>query len=170
MALAHRMLAAIRPGTDRVSRQQCGRRIDQVGRRALAGRRGGQLRILHSEPAVNMHSRKSLQYPASQTGLSLIELMVALTIGLLLAIGIIQIFNASKISYQWQEGLSRIQENGRFVSQYLQNKLRMAGYMGCGNDVARAENGGFINHLAYFGADPPDPELRFQRPIEGLSF
>jgi type IV pilus assembly protein PilW len=117
-----------------------------------------------------MHSRKSLQYPVSQSGLSLIELMVALTIGLLLSIGIIQIFNASKVSYQLQEGLSRIQENGRFVSQYLQNKLRMAGYMGCGNDVARAENGGFINHLAYFGADPPEPELRFQRPIEGFSF
>jgi type IV pilus assembly protein PilW len=105
----------------------------------------------------------------SQRGLSLIELMVALTIGLLLSFGILQIFSASKTAYQLQEGLSRIQENGRFAAQFLQGKLRMAGFMGCGNDMARSANGGFINHLARYGGNPL-PELRFQRPVEGFSF
>ena len=53
------------------------------------------------------------------SGVSLIELMVALVIAGLITLGIIQIFVGSKVAYQVQEGLSRIQENGRFSLQYL---------------------------------------------------
>lgn len=104
--------------------------------------------------------------PNRQAGLSLIELMVALTIGLLLSFGIMQIFGASKLSYQLQEGLSRIQENGRFVAQFMQKDLRSVGFMGCNNDIGRFRSESFINHLAYYGGAPTNPAMRFQRPIE----
>ena len=72
-----------------------------------------------------------------QSGVSLIELMIALVIAALLTLGMIQIFVGSKTAYQVQEGLSRIQENGRFSLQFVERNARLAGYMGCGSDIAR---------------------------------
>jgi type IV pilus assembly protein PilW len=114
-----------------------------------------------------------------ESGVSLIELMVALVIAGLITLGIIQIFVGSKIAYQVQEGLSRIQENGRFSLQYLERNARLAGYMGCGNDLARVPPNNpatanypydtrFRNHLVANGTTPPS-YLRFQRPIEGFN-
>lgn len=72
-----------------------------------------------------------------QKGLSLIELMIALTLGSLLVLGLLKVFDASRVSYKLSEGLARVQENGRFAMDYLQRDLRMAGHMGCANDQAR---------------------------------
>ncbi|QGT77489.1 hypothetical protein GM160_00545 [Guyparkeria halophila] len=68
---------------------------------------------------------------AQQTGLSLIELMVALVLGLLLIAAAIQIFLGSKQTYRTTEASSRVQENGRFANLFLSQDLRMAGYFGC---------------------------------------
>lgn len=102
-------------------------------------------------------------------GVSLIELMVALAIGLLVSLAAVQIFAASRTSYQMQEGLSRIQENGRFAAEYLQRRLRLAGFMGCGNDVLRSAGGTFVNHLVASGGEARSL-YRFDRPIEGFAF
>jgi len=75
-----------------------------------------------------------------QAGLSLIELMIALAIGTVLVLGLVEVFAASRTSYQLSEGLSRVQENGRFAVDYLQRDLRMAGHFGCVNDQAHARN------------------------------
>lgn len=68
-----------------------------------------------------------------QAGLSLIELMVALVLGLVISAAIIQVFLTSKNVYRMQDAMARIQENGRFAVDYISRDLRMAGYMGCGN-------------------------------------
>jgi type IV pilus assembly protein PilW len=103
-------------------------------------------------------------------GLSLVELMVGLAIGALLTIGLIQVFAASRATSQMQEGLSRVQENGRFATQYLQRQMRMVGYMGCGADVGRVAQASFVNHLAMFdGSVPGGTAYRFQRPLEGFT-
>lgn len=67
----------------------------------------------------------------SQKGLSLIELMVAMLIGLILIAGIGNIFIDSKRTYSFQQGLARIQENGRMALEFLGRDIRMAGYTGC---------------------------------------
>lgn len=63
--------------------------------------------------------------------MTLIEIMIALLIGAFLLGGILQIFIGSKQTYRMQEGLSRLQENGRFALEFLTYDLRMAGYLGC---------------------------------------
>lgn len=70
-------------------------------------------------------------------GVSLIELMVALAIGSLLVLGLVQVFAGSRTAYQLSSGLARTQENGRFAIDILQRDLRMAGHLGCVNDQAR---------------------------------
>lgn len=105
-----------------------------------------------------------------QHGVSLIEVMVALLIAALLTIGLLQIFGATRLTSQMQEGLSRVQENGRFAMQYLQRQLRMVGFMGCGADIGRVAQTSFVNHLAmYDGTIPGGTKYRFQRPIEAFT-
>ena len=69
-------------------------------------------------------------------GLTLIELMIAMLIGTILILGIVQVFASSRAAYQLSEGLARVQENGRFAMDYLQRDIRMAGHFGCVNDQA----------------------------------
>ena len=78
-------------------------------------------------------------------GLSLIELMIALLIGLILLVGVIQVFAAARTAYQLSTGLARTQENGRFAVDYLQRDIRMAGHFGCVNDQGRLQTAGALN-------------------------
>lgn len=66
-----------------------------------------------------------------QKGLTLIEIMLALSIGIFITGGIIQLFINSKKTYELQDGLSRVQENGRFAIYTMQEDVRMLGYWGC---------------------------------------
>jgi type IV pilus assembly protein PilW len=66
-----------------------------------------------------------------QAGFSLVEIMIALLIGLFLMGGILQMFSASQQTYRMQSNLARLQENGRFALDFLARDLRMAGYWGC---------------------------------------
>ena len=65
-----------------------------------------------------------------QSGLSLIELMVAITIGLLLLSGVFTIFMSNKQSYRVQENMGRVQENGRFAVDLMARTLRMTAWQG----------------------------------------
>jgi len=68
-----------------------------------------------------------------QQGLSLVELMIASVLGLLIMAGVIQLFLSSKATYRVQEGMSRVQEVGRYAVDRLSYDIRQAGYIGCGN-------------------------------------
>lgn len=71
-----------------------------------------------------------------QRGLTLVELMIAMTIGLLLLGGITSIMISSRQTYRVNEALSRMQDNSRYAFQVLSRDIRMAGYFGCvGSDV-----------------------------------
>ncbi len=66
-----------------------------------------------------------------QTGMTLIEIMIALLIGAFLLGGVLQIFINTKQTNIMQENISRLQENGRFAMEFLSRDIRMAGYWGC---------------------------------------
>jgi type IV pilus assembly protein PilW len=102
-----------------------------------------------------------------QAGLSLVELMIALVIGLILMLGITQIFIASHSASRLSEGVARAQENGRFALEFLERDIRMAGHTGCVNDQAQFIKGtsAFKNNLvAATGSGSP---LDFTVAIQG---
>lgn len=68
---------------------------------------------------------------SAQQGLGLIELMVAITLGLLLSLAVIQAFLSSRGVFRMQDSVSRLQESGRFAISALTQDIRMAGFMGC---------------------------------------
>ena len=84
--------------------------------------------------------------PRHAAGLSLIELMIALLIGTILVLGLIQVFSASRAAYQLSQGIARNQENARFALDFLSRDLRMAGHAGCVNDqsLLTTDTGGAV--------------------------
>lgn len=71
------------------------------------------------------------RFPApGQRGFSLIELMVALLLGLLLMSGIIAVYLESKRGFTQDEAIARVQENGRYALRLLAREITMAGFLG----------------------------------------
>ncbi|MGB5442299.1 MAG: PilW family protein [Gammaproteobacteria bacterium] len=62
-------------------------------------------------------------------GFTLVELMIALLLGLILMAGVISIFMSSKQSYAAVHVLARLQENGRYGMDIISADLRRAGYL-----------------------------------------
>ncbi len=73
-------------------------------------------------------------------GVTLVELLVSLVLGMLLTAGIIQVFAGNRTTYAFNESLSRIQENARFSLDHIAYNARMAGYSGCLPEVAIHNN------------------------------
>lgn len=72
-------------------------------------------------------------FSTTQFGLSLVELMVAMTIGLLLTAGIGYFYLGSSQTFRTVDDLSRIQESYRYALDFLGTDIRQAGYSGCAN-------------------------------------
>jgi type IV pilus assembly protein PilW len=70
---------------------------------------------------------KSLKH---QKGLSLIELMISSTLGLILLAGIVQLFLSNKQSYTAVTGASQILDNGRLATYFMSGAVKKAGYWG----------------------------------------
>lgn len=64
-------------------------------------------------------------------GFGLVEIMVALVLGLVVSMGIVQIFSASRGTFQSQNAAARMQEDARFVLSKMVEELRMTGMYGC---------------------------------------
>ena len=69
-----------------------------------------------------------------QRGFSLVELMVALTIGSFLIIGAVTVYVQSRNSYTVNETVARLQENARFALSTIEPDIRLANYWGLMND------------------------------------
>ena len=112
-----------------------------------------------------MH-RAFLKHPR---GLSLVELMIAMTLGLFLLGGILQFFISSKRTFTYTEVFGKMEENGRFSLEFLARDLRMAGYAdpsfspmptpilgGCANDWCTLNGTGANADRIAIQMDPPD--------------
>ena len=84
-----------------------------------------------------------------QRGASLIELMVALLIGLFLLLGAVTVFNQSQSTYRASEGVARLQETARLAMDVVETDIRMANYWGMNN---RAD---YVTNRATAGQSPP---------------
>lgn len=84
-----------------------------------------------------------------QQGLSLVELMVGMVLGLFLVLGIGQVFVSNNNTFRTQEGMAKIQEGGRFAMQRISAAIRSAGFFGCsGVDE--------VNKFYVVADNPPD--------------
>lgn len=66
-----------------------------------------------------------------QQGFSLIELMVAMVIGLIVLLGLVSLFTNSSILNKSQTGLASLQENGRYAIARIKDDVEQAGRKHC---------------------------------------
>lgn len=65
-----------------------------------------------------------------QRGITLVEMMVAMVVGLILLVGIVQLFTSNKQAYRIQEGANVLNENARYIMNQMQFDLRMGDHWG----------------------------------------
>jgi type IV pilus assembly protein PilW len=98
-------------------------------------------------------------------GFSLVELLVAITIGLFLLAGAVTMFATNRRVYEDQQDLGDLQQSARFAVETLAYDLRMAGYMGCAHDPTRVHS---LLAGAVANGGVPGGLFDFTFPIEGL--
>jgi len=74
---------------------------------------------------------KSHQAKTKQLGLTLIELMIAIVLGLLITAAVTQLFFNNKQTYRITESQIQLQDNARFALNALSKDIRLAGFSGC---------------------------------------
>ena len=60
---------------------------------------------------------------------TLVEMMVAMLIGLIIIAGIVMLFVSSKQTYRLNTAMTHVHDNGRFAMNYLVSDLRKAGWV-----------------------------------------
>ncbi len=73
--------------------------------------------------------RRSLR--SGQAGLTLVELLVSLAMGLAVLVGLSSVYVAVKQSFRFQETTGRMIEDGNFALDAITRDLRMGGFAGC---------------------------------------
>lgn len=73
---------------------------------------------------------------SSARGFSLVELMVAILIGLIILAGVVQVVLTSRTTFFAQEEMSYIQENARYALDVIGKDIQGAGYWGCAGQGA----------------------------------
>ncbi len=79
------------------------------------------------------------------SGMTLVEILIAMLIGAILLAGILGIFINTKQTNRSLEAISRIQENARFALAFIARDLRMGDFWGC----LRRDTGGPVNNIGF---------------------
>jgi type IV pilus assembly protein PilW len=103
---------------------------------------------------------------SNQSGLSLVELMIAITLGLFLLTGVVQVFLSSKTVYTSQQAMSRVQEAGRLAIDFMAKDIRMAGYMGC---ASRPPSSSIEQNIKNMLNSSTDFKYDFAKGIQGYT-
>ena len=113
--------------------------------------------------------RHNVRSQLKQAGLGIIEIMVAITIGLLILAGVVQLYASSSSTQLSQEGNSRIQENLRFLMASIEEDFNVTGYAGCfplgANDPESPQR---IDNKLGFQANPAQP-FNFNNYVDGFN-
>lgn len=96
----------------------------------------------------------------SQKGFTLIELIVALAIGLIVSAAALQLFTGSLITTKMQEASAELQDSGVFGVDYIARDIRLANFGNVNNPVldTTTPNGGII----FTSGDPASGKANLQ--------
>src|SRR5690606_15525999 len=161
-------------------RGSAGRRLqrDLLHRDLLAGARRGQCRRARRDALRPGPGRPRLLSPAgdpmidtrTQSGFSLIELMVAILISSILLLGVLELFTNTSRTDRTSNELARVQENGRLVMELLSREARRAGYQGCVAASNTTTDGGVTYPNDAIAGTATSLTFRYARPTAGGTF
>jgi len=108
-----------------------------------------------------------------QSGITLVELMVALAIGSFLIMGAVQIFSQSRQAFIVNESIARVQETAHFAMDTIEADLRMASNWGRNSRSLAVEGRSLVGDANPNGLTVPIPTcgddwaFDLARPIDG---
>lgn len=106
-----------------------------------------------------MRTATLLEPYGNQRGFSLVELMIAMTIGFIVLAGIGYLYLESRQAFRGMDNLSRMQESARYALEIMSRDIRMAGYRGCASSSVTPVN--TLNNPTSYAYD-------FATPINGF--
>ena len=99
----------------------------------------------------------------TQAGVSLVELMVSLVLGLFLIFGAVTIYGKSRATYRTTEAVARLQETARYALDAMEPDVRMANYWGLSNHAEYV-----INRASSLSGTIPTPTANNLDLVETL--
>ena len=103
-----------------------------------------------------------------QSGISMVEILVALVISVFLLGGIVQVYLGNKTTFKFANAISEVQENGRFSLDIISQDIRQLDDWGCiGFDPDRIET--HLRALTVAGYDPVLHDFEDNDAIEGTN-
>ncbi len=94
-----------------------------------------------------------LQKNYRSLGFSLLEIMIAMALGVMITLGLSKLYLSMKQSYTVQTDMARLQEDGRLAAFILTKNIRMAGYSGC-------RSGRIADAIHGYKAENPPSDLK----------
>lgn len=77
------------------------------------------------------HQRRPSATGKRNSGFGLVEVMIAITLGLLLTAAVLQVFITNSQTYRTTDAINQVEDNARYLQDQLARQLRMTGYRGC---------------------------------------
>ncbi len=87
-----------------------------------------------------MTSTHALRRTRRQSGLTLIELMIAMILGLVVMAGVVSVFLAGQQSFRTNDALADVQDSARVAFELMARDIREAGLTGCNSVNGRIAN------------------------------
>lgn len=111
---------------------------------------------MHRYGALLMQHRRY-----TQKGLTLVELMIALVLGLLITAAAVHLFFTGQMGFTMQKGMSEVQDNGNFGLRFLTYEIRKANYGQVNIINDRLTHGGIVITSAQSPVVPTSGDLAF---------
>jgi type IV pilus assembly protein PilW len=89
---------------------------------------------------MSQHRTQRSNSRLRQRGIGLVEIMIAVTLGIIVTGAVVQIYLSTKRQNDMQGGFSGRQEVSRYATQLIQRDLQMAGFRGCLRDTGTVVN------------------------------
>jgi type IV pilus assembly protein PilW len=121
-----------------------------------------------------MRKNYSIKSFKRESGVTMVELMVALAIGSFLMIGAIQVYNQSRQAYVINDSIARVQETAQFAMDTVEADLRMASNWGRHSRGASVQGRSLVGDANPLGLNVPincgaNWALNLGRPLEGTN-
>ncbi|MDW8258650.1 MAG: prepilin-type N-terminal cleavage/methylation domain-containing protein, partial [Gammaproteobacteria bacterium] len=97
-------------------------------------------------------------------GFSVVELMIAVALSAILLGGVLTVLYSSRVTYDENARLARLQEFGRSGIEMMLRDMRGAGYIGCNRGIDRNDA------VITVSTAPPGPELRYNFRVPVMGF
>lgn len=83
---------------------------------------------MNTFPRIHIYLNSRGRVIVSSSGFSLIELMIAILLGILISIGLVTVFGATSKTNRVQQAMAVLQENGRYAISRMNSDLRMTAH------------------------------------------